>query len=72
MALSGCAGHADFHPSLCAPVLLSGADPPQSTSDGGSSNSVSSVETSDLNPVHFGVCPSVLLLCFVDRTSSQQ
>lgn len=45
---------------------------PQSTSDGSSSNSVSSVKTSDLNPVHFGVCPSVLLLCFVDRTSSQQ
>ncbi|ELR50493.1 Carboxyl-terminal PDZ ligand of neuronal nitric oxide synthase protein [Bos mutus] len=57
VALSGCAGHADFPPSLCAPVLLSGADPPQSTSDGGSSNSVSSVETSDLNPCYrFAIC----------------
>lgn len=45
---------------------------PQSTSDGSASNSVSSVKTSDLNLVHFGVCPSALRLCFVDRTSLQQ
>lgn len=44
----------------------------QSTSDGSSSNSAASVKTSDLSLVHFGVCLSVLLLCFVDRTPSQQ
>lgn len=60
--------------SVCELVLLPGTGPFLSlrlTAALHSATAVSSVKTSDLYLIDLDLSPSVLLLCFVARTSSQ-